>query len=61
MKRYKMEAVVRYDDQDIVYARPIRSNITAPNEIVARRAMLERAWGQQMLVARIDVLDVVEV
>jgi len=68
MRRYKMEAVVRYEEQDdsvtfggVTHGRPLRANITALSESAARRALLERAWGQQMLVARIDVLDVVEV
>ena len=53
--RYNMEVLVRPehpDDWDHS-ERPVQAvNITAPCELVARRAVLERAWGNGLLVSR---------
>ena len=52
-KRYKMDVVIRYEDPDDgdTSEKVFKCDVTAPNEFLARRAALERAWGQQMVVS----------
>jgi hypothetical protein len=36
----------------------VRCDVTAPCELAARRAVLERAWSQHLLVSRLDRTEV---
>jgi hypothetical protein len=60
MFRYTFQVVIRpngdgYDNQP---EEQVRCDVTAPCELAARRAVLERAWSQHLLVSRLDRTEV---